>query len=134
LFYLKYFRNVFLSKEIEIVVVLSTLLCLLEWLVVCRRLDPDVHALCSLRVGEDDGDDKSVQTQGLTEDEDKDDSDEDIFLGGSAHTSVTGDTDSEACSQRGEAAAQARSEVLISSVVGVVVLVSGVGIGVRVQY
>lgn len=73
-------------------------------------------ALCSLCVGEDDGDDKSVQTEGLTENEDQDDSDEDIFLSGSSHTSVTGDTDCEAGSQGGKAAAQAGGEVLVAGV------------------
>lgn len=77
-------------------------------------------ALRSACVGEDDGDDKSVQTESLTENEDQDDSDEDIFLSGSSHTSVTGDTDCKAGSQGGKAAAQAGGEVLVAGV-GVVI-------------
>ena len=58
-------------------------------------------------------------TQSLTENEDQDDSDEDIFLGSGSHTSVSGDTNGEAGSERREAATQARSEVLVAGVSGV---------------
>ena len=44
---------------------------------------------CSLSVGEDDGDDKTIESEGLSENEDKDNSDEDIFLGVSTDTCVT---------------------------------------------
>jgi len=70
---------------------------------------------CS-HVRENDSDDEAVQTQSLTENEDQDNSHEDIFLCSRSHTGVTGHTDSEASSQRGEAAAQAGGEVLVASV------------------
>lgn len=53
--------------------------------------------MSSLR--EDDGNDHAVETESLTEDENKDHSDEDcLLLGVCAHTSVTDDTNSESSS------------------------------------
>jgi len=50
-------------------------------------------------LGEDDGNDEAIQTEGLTEDENKDHADEDGFLlSVCAHTSVTNNTNSETSS------------------------------------
>lgn len=67
-------------------------------------------------VGEDNGDNESIETESLTENEDQDDSNEDILLGGSSDTSVTSHTDSETGSEGRETAAKARGEVLVTSV------------------
>jgi len=53
----------------------------------------------SRNVGEDDGDDESVESESLSENEDQDHSDKDIFLSVCAHTCVTDDADGETGSQ-----------------------------------
>lgn len=68
------------------------------------------------RVGQNDGNDQSVETKRLTEDENQNDTDEDILLGGSAHTCITSNTDSKSCRERRKTAAQARGEVLVPSI------------------
>jgi len=79
--------------------------------------------LCrSTGFGEDDGDDKSVESESLSENEDQDHSDEDIFLGVCAHTSVTNDTDGETSSEGRESAAKAGGQMLVTSVDTVLVV------------
>jgi hypothetical protein len=70
----------------------------------------------SRNVGEDDGDDESVESESLSENEDQDHSDKDIFLSVCAHTCVTDDADGETGSQGWESAAEARGQVLVASV------------------
>ena len=68
---------------------------------------------CSLR--ENDGDDHAVETEGLTEDKNKDHSHEDsVLLSVCADTSVTNNTNCETCCEGGETASEARCEVLVS--------------------
>lgn len=64
---------------------------------------------------EDDGDDHTVETEGLTEDENKDHADEDgLLLSVGADTGITDDTNSETSSKGGETASQTRGEMLVS--------------------
>lgn len=68
---------------------------------------------CSLR--QDDGDDHAIETQSLTEDENKDHADEDgLLLSIGSNTSVTNNTNSETCCEGGETASEAWSEVLVT--------------------
>jgi len=77
-------------------------------------------------LGEDDGDDHSVEAQGLREDENEDHSYEDCFLlRVRSDTRIADNSNSETCCQGGEAAREARREVLVS----VSVLVEGVAHG-----
>ena len=80
--------------------------------------------VCSL--GEDDGDDHAVKAESLSEDENEDHSYEDCFLlRVRSDSSVTDNSNSETCCEGGEAASEARCEVLVS----VSVLVEGVAHG-----
>ena len=77
----------------------------------------DVSA-CSLR--EDDGDDHAVQTEGLTEDKNKDHADEDgLLLSVGSHTSVTYDADSETSCEGGETANETGGEVSVTLAIAV---------------
>ena len=70
---------------------------------------------CS-RCREDDGNDHAIETEGLTEDENKNHADEDLLLlSVSSNTSVTNDTNSETSSKGGETASETGGEVLVSS-------------------
>lgn len=109
----------------------------------CRCPVVDVCAIVPVRtrapfdcscVGEDDGDDQSVETESLAENENQDDSHEDIFLGSCAHTSVTGHTDGQTSSQGRETHTQAGSEVLVASVNGVFVVRHGRTSGRKIDY
>ncbi len=74
---------------------------------------------CSLR--EDNGDDHAIETEGLTEDENKNHADEDLLLlSVGSNTSVTDDTNSETSSEGGETASQTGGEVLVSIAIFVV--------------
>jgi len=73
---------------------------------------------CSLR--EDNGNDHAIETEGLTEDENKDHADEDsLLLSVGSNTSVTDNTNSETSCEGGETASETRGEVLISITIGV---------------
>ena len=61
-----------------------------------------------------DGNNESVKTESFSEDQDKDHTNEDVFLGVGADTSVTDNTNGEASSQGGETDAQAGSEEFVS--------------------
>ena len=63
----------------------------------------------------DDGNDQTVETNSLSENEDKDHADEDaVSLGVGSDTSVTGDTDSKTSSEGRETASKAGTEVLVA--------------------
>ena len=55
--------------------------------------------ICS-NVRQDDGDDQSVKSERLAENENQDDTHEDILLGGCAHTCIAGDADRQASCNR----------------------------------
>ena len=75
-------------------------------------------AFCSLR--KDDGNDHTVETEGLTEDENKNHANEDCFLlSVGSNTSVTNNTNSKTSSEGGETAGQSGGEVLVSLTEGV---------------
>ena len=69
--------------------------------------------------GENDGNNQTVETESLSENEDEDHTNVDVFLGVSTNTSVTGNTDSETGGEGGETAAKTGSEVLVAVVGGV---------------
>ena len=69
--------------------------------------------------GENDGDNQTVQTESLSENEDENHTDVDVLLGVSTDTGVTGNTDSETSGEGGETAAKTGSEVLVAVVGGV---------------
>lgn len=73
---------------------------------------------CSAR-GEHDGDDEPVEGQSLSEDHHENESDQDISLGITTDTSVTANTDAETSGERGETAAKASAELLVSVEVSV---------------
>lgn len=83
--------------------------------------------LCS-SLGEDDGDDHAVETEGLTEDEDQNHADEDrLLLSVGSNTGVTDDTNGETSSEGGETASEAGGEVLVT-------LAVVVGAGINYNY
>ena len=67
-------------------------------------------------LGKDDGNDKAVETKGFSEDQDKDHTNEDVFLGVGTHTSITDDTDGETGSQGGQTDTEAGSQELVALV------------------
>ena len=73
---------------------------------------------------QNDGDNQTVQTEGLSEDENKNDSDVDVFLGVGADTSIASNSNAETGSEGRKTAAEAWSEVLVA-VESAVVPVSG---------
>ena len=71
----------------------------------------------SVVVGEgwqNDGDNQTVQTKSLSEDENKDDSDVDVLLSIGTDTSITSDTNAETGSEGWETAAKTWGEVLVA--------------------
>ena len=74
---------------------------------------PLVSSLSSLR--KNDSNDEAVKTESLSEDQDKDHTNEDVFLSIGTDTSITDNTNSEASSQGGEADAQAGGQKFVST-------------------
>jgi hypothetical protein len=76
---------------------------------------------CSLR--EDNGDDHAIETEGLTEDENKNHADEDLLLlSVGSNTSVTDDTNCETGSEGRETTSKTGGEVLVSIAISVFVV------------
>ena len=67
-------------------------------------------------VGKDNGDNKTVESKSLTENEDENHTDVNVLLGVGAHTGITSDTEAESGSEGGETAAQASGEVTVAVV------------------
>ena len=63
---------------------------------------------------QNDGDNQTVQTEGLSEDENKNDSDVDVLLGVGTDTGITSNTDAETGSEGWETAAETWGEVLVA--------------------
>ena len=77
---------------------------------------------CS-RCREDDGNDHAIETEGLTEDENKNHADEDLLLlSVGSNTSVTDDTNGETGSEGRETTSETRGEVLVSIAISVFVV------------
>ena len=82
------------------------------------------HPARSLR--EDDGDDHAIETEGLTEDENKDHADEDfLLLSVCADTSVTNNTNSETSCEGRKTASQTGGQVLVAISISVSRLIWG---------
>ena len=64
--------------------------------------------------GQNDGDNQTIQTEGLSEDENKNNSDVDVLLSVGTDTSVTSNTDAETGSEGWKTAAEAWGEVLVA--------------------
>ena len=69
--------------------------------------------------GQNDRDNQTVQTEGFGENQDQDHTDVDVLLSVGAHTGIASHADGETCSEGGETAAKAGSEVLVAIVGGV---------------
>ena len=61
-----------------------------------------------------DGDNEAIKTKGFGEDQNKDHTNEDVFLGVGTDTGITDDTDGEASGQGGETDAEAGSQEFVS--------------------
>ena len=79
--------------------------------------------------GEDNGHNQSVETERLSENENEDHSNVDVFLGVGAHTGITDNSNAKAGSEGGETAAKTTGQVLVAEVGGVVGLDDAVSVG-----
>ena len=70
--------------------------------------------MCSAGHDEDDGDDEAVESERLSEDHHQDERNQNILLSVGADTSITHNTDSETCGERGKTAAKTRCELFVA--------------------